>query len=280
MVPQHVARYLLLKFNSEELNIEDLAKMSMRISCGALYLLLLLLPQLSLATTHPDDAVAIRDFYFSTNGATWREGFRWIDSTKDPCDDFELFQGLKCSGNLGEPNRRVTSITLSFLLISGSLRDTFGLMTHLTEVFLSSNSIGGQLPHSMCNMTLLTTLNLWNNRFVGAIPPCIGNATSLVRLDLRNNGFTGSIPPSMQKMSNLADLYLSSNKLSGPIPEFLGSMASLRVLYLSYNLFAGPIPTTLNNKKCGPTAFTWLDLRSNKGINGTTPAVATYMQAI
>ena len=129
MVPQHVARYLLLKFNSEELNIEDLAKMSMRISCGALYLLLLLLPQLSLATTHPDDAVAIRDFYFSTNGATWREGFRWIDSTKDPCDDFELFQGLKCSGNLGEPNRRVTSITLSFLLISGSLRDTFGLMT-------------------------------------------------------------------------------------------------------------------------------------------------------
>jgi hypothetical protein len=57
-------------------------------------------------------------------------------------------------------------------------------------------------------------------------------------------------------------------------------MASLRVLYLSYNFFAGPIPTTLNNKKCGPTAFTWLDLRSNKGVNGTTPAVATFMQAI
>jgi Leucine-rich repeat (LRR) protein len=246
----------------------------------AVCLLLMLLPQVSIAVTHPDDARAVRDFYFSTNGAAWREGFRWIDSTKDPCDDFELFQGLKCSGNLGEPSRRVISITLSFLLISGSLLETFGLMTQLTEVFLSSNQIGGQLPLSICNMTVLTTLNLWNNKLVGAIPPCIGNATSLVRLDLRNNGFVGGIPPSMQNMRNLADLYLSSNKLSGPIPAFLGDMASLRVLYLSYNFFAGPIPTTLNNKKCGPTAFTWLDLRSNKGVNGTTPAVATFMQAI
>jgi hypothetical protein len=243
-------------------------------------LLVALLPRVSLAITHPDDALAIRDFYRSTNGGAWREGFRWIDASKDPCDDFELFQGLKCSGNLGEPSRRVTSITLSFLLISGTLLETFGLMTHLTEVFLSSNLIGGQLPLSLCNMTLLTTLNFWNNKFVGAIPPCIGNATSLVRLDLRNNGFTGGIPPSMEQMHNLADLYLSSNKLSGPIPDFLGRMASLRVLYLSYNFFAGPIPNTLNDKKCGPTAFTWLDLRSNKGINGTTPAVATFLQAI
>jgi Leucine-rich repeat (LRR) protein len=252
----------------------------MHMRWAAVCLLLVLLPQVSIAVTHPDDALAVRDFYFSANGASWREGFRWIDSTKDPCDDFELFQGLKCSGNLGEPNRRVTSITLSFLLISGTLLETFGLMTHLTEVFLSSNLIGGQLPLSMCNMTRLTTLNLWNNKLVGVIPPCIGNASSLVRLDLRNNGFTGSIPPSLQNMRNLADLYLSSNKLSGPIPSFLGDMASLRVLYLSYNFFSGPIPTTLNNKKCGPTAFTWLDLRSNKGVNGTTPAVATYMQAI
>jgi hypothetical protein len=254
--------------------------MQTHILCGFICLLLVMLPNLAVAFTHPDDALAVREFYYSTNGAAWREGFRWIEPSKDPCDDFELFQGLKCSGNLGEANRRVTSITLSFLLISGALRETFGLMTQLTEVFLSSNSIGGELPRSICNMTLLTTLNLWNNKFVGAIPPCIGNASSLVRLDLRNNGFTGSIPESMRQMHNLADLYLSSNKLSGPIPDFLGDMASLRVLYLSYNLFAGPIPSTLNSKRCGPTAFTWLDLRSNKGINGTTPAVATFMQAI
>ena len=252
----------------------------MRLRCCFVCLLLVLLPHLSVSVTQADDALAIRNFYTSTNGASWREGFRWIDPSKDPCDDFELFQGLKCSGNLGDPNRRVTSITLSFLLISGTLMETFGLMTHLTEIFLSSNAIGGQLPLSLCNMTMLTTLNLWNNKFVGPIPPCIGNATSLVRLDLRNNGLSGGIPPSMQQMRNLADLYLSSNKLSGPIPSFLGNMASLRVLYLSYNFFAGAIPDTLNNKKCGPTAFTWLDLRSNKGINGTTPAVATYMQAI
>jgi hypothetical protein len=252
----------------------------MHVCCAAICLLLVLLPQPSISLTHPDDARAIRDFYRSTNGGAWREGFRWIDASKDPCDDFELFQGLKCSGNLGEAGRRVTSITLSFLLISGSLLESFGLMTQVTEVFLSSNLIAGQLPLSLCNMTMLTTLNLWNNKLVGPIPPCIGNVTSMVRLDLRNNGFTGSIPPSMEQMYNLADLYLSSNKLSGPIPDFLGRMASLRVLYLSYNFFTGSIPNTLNNKKCGPTAFTWLDLRANKGINGTTPAVATFLQAV
>ena len=252
----------------------------MPIHRALLCLLLVLLPHVTLATTHPDDMRAIRDFYTSTNGAAWREGFRWLDMSKDPCDDFELFQGLKCSGSLGEPSRRVTSITLSFLLISGTLLDTFGLMTMLGEVFLSSNFISGTLPLSLCNMTMLTNLNLWNNKFVGAIPPCIGNASSLVSLDLRNNGFTGNIPPSMQQLKRLNDLYLSSNKLAGPIPDFLGNMPSLRVLYLSYNFFVGPIPNSLNNKKCGPTAFSWLDLRANKGINGTTPAVATFMQSI
>jgi hypothetical protein len=252
----------------------------MLIHRAVLCLLLVLLPHVTIATTHPDDTLAIRDFYASTNGVAWREGFRWVDILKDPCDDFELFQGLKCSGNLGEPNRRVTSITLSFLLISGTLLESFGLMTQLSEVFLSSNLIGGTLPLSLCNMTMLTNLNLWNNKFVGTIPPCIGNATSLVSLDLRNNGLTGNIPPSMQQLRKLSDLYLSSNKLSGPIPDFLGDMPSLHVLYLSYNFFVGAIPNTLNNKRCGPTAFTWLDLRANKGINGTTPAVATFMQSI
>ena len=87
-------------------------------------------------------------------------------------------------------------------------------------------------------------------------------------------------PPSEAAASDPAASNPAPFLTSGPIPDFLGRMASLRVLYLSYNFFAGPIPNTLNDKKCGPTAFTWLDLRSNKGINGTTPAVATFLQAI
>ncbi len=54
-----------------------------------------------------------------------------IDLGLDPCDDADYFKGLQCSGTLGDPDRRVTSIWLSYMNLNGTLPSTFGDLDHL-----------------------------------------------------------------------------------------------------------------------------------------------------
>ena len=69
--------------------------------------------------------------------------------------------GVRCSGQLGMPDRRVTSINLSFMGIGGFLPYFFGALTGLQELFLSSNVISGTVPSSICSMTNVITFDIF-----------------------------------------------------------------------------------------------------------------------
>lgn len=148
----------------------------------------------------------------------------------DPCENPAIFRGVRCSGQLGMPDRRVTSINLSFMGIGGFLPYFFGALTGLQELFLSSNVISGTVPSSICSMTNVITFDIFSNRLEGQLPSCIGAMVSMKKLDLRSNRLSGTIPLSMCELPAIEELYLSGQRhssvpgsgISGTIPNEIG----------------------------------------------------------
>ena len=49
-----------------------------------------------------------------------------INKGLDFCDDSDYFKGVQCNGNLGDPDRRVTSIWLSYMNLNGTIPSNIG----------------------------------------------------------------------------------------------------------------------------------------------------------
>ena len=155
------------------------------------------------ALTHTDDKRALLELFRSTNGPTrpqdkgWRlkgakcvieksgeqnctvaEG--WGDDS-DPCDDawfgvvnFVKREGFKvgCTGNAGDPDRRVTGIYLKNNVLRGELPESLGDLVELRELLLPSNGLRGTLPKSVGKLTKLESLWLHNNAISGDPAAC------------------------------------------------------------------------------------------------------------
>jgi len=210
------------------------------------YLILICLIFLNINTNgncnHPDDFLALKQLYFSTNGENWFNSTNWdiVDeySGPQPDTDLSLMYGVSCDNN-----GRVTQIYLPNNNLSGSLNQNIGYLGVVKTINLSNNNIGGSIPSEICFCGEVENLNLRNNNFSGEIPSGLANTTSLVYLDLSFNQLSGIIPSSLSGLSNLKDLKLNYNNLEGGLIANFFNMPSLEKLYLSDNNISGYFPT-------------------------------------
>ncbi|THG13869.1 hypothetical protein TEA_022015 [Camellia sinensis var. sinensis] len=194
----------------------------------------------------------------------------WVGS--DPCGKSgKSWEGIHCT------NSRVTSITLASMGLTGQLSGDIQGLSELQTLDLSYNSgLIGSLPQSIGNLTKLSNLSLTSNSFSGPIPPSIGNLSNLYWLDLSGNKLSGTIPvsPGLDMLVNakhfhcgrnqfsgeipsqlfnanmsLIHVLFDNNKLNGKIPSTLGLVKTLEILFLSNNQLTGPFPdlTGLNS---------------------------------
>ncbi|XVF78982.1 hypothetical protein PTKIN_Ptkin14bG0182200 [Pterospermum kingtungense] len=177
------------------------------------------------------------------------------------------WNGVTC----GSRHRRVTSLNLSYMGLTGTLQPHLGDLSNLkylyldqnqlscnlpSEIFdhlpklqeldLSSNNISGRIPNALFKCKELTLLYLNNNSLEGNVPIEIGNLTMLNWLYLQENNLKGSIPSSMFNLSLLQQLGLGSNIISGDLSSHMFDLLSqLWFIDLGENQFSGIIPTSL-----------------------------------
>lgn len=200
----------------------------------------------------------------------------------------QYWPGINCT------RKRVTSINLSNMSLSGTLSPYLGAITFLKSVDLSNNLFTGPIPDDLTLATHLEILNLANNRLSGALPAPLGNWTKLTSLNVANNRLVGAIPAAIGSLQQLETLNVTGNNLTGAIPQELNRCRRLYEVDLSRNAFQGSIPfqnltnlTVLHlqeNQLEGDfvthldTLFRLEDLDlSNNKLNGTIPATISML---
>jgi len=190
---------------------------------------------------HPDDFLALKQLYFSTNGDNWFNSTNWDEvndfSGPQANTDLSLMYGVSC-----DANGRVDQVILFNNNLTGNLTQNIGYLGEVVSFNLSNNSISGSLPTEIGDLSKVQNLNLRNNNFSGDIPNEIAYNSYLQYLDLSYNNFTGDIPASLSTLLNLKELKLNINELTGGlVPEFF-TMQNLKKLFLSDNNIAGNFP--------------------------------------
>lgn len=175
----------------------------------------------------------------------------------------------------------VESVKASSVGITGSLPNSWGRLTHLSQLILSGNSLTGTLPASYSGLANLQELWLNENQISGSLPAEWGKGMSNVETILLNqNTLTGTLPDSWGKLSNLASLDISDNQLEGGLPDWTGA-DSLMYVELDHNNMKGtlsasfaklPFLQTLrlgHNAFCGCVAEGWNSNRVlRQALNG------------
>ncbi|KAG0570504.1 hypothetical protein KC19_6G167600 [Ceratodon purpureus] len=148
----------------------------------------------------------------------------------------QYWPGINCT------NKRVTSINLSNMSLTGTLSPYVGALTFLKSVDLSNNFFTGPIPGDLTSATHLETLNLANNRLDSELPASLGNWTNLTSLNVANNRLVGSIPASIGNLQLLETLNMTGNNLTGAIPQELNLCRKLNQVDLSGNGLQGIVP--------------------------------------
>lgn len=173
-------------------------------------------------------------------------------TTLNPCrtrpdNTPSYWTGINCT------DRRVTSINLANMSLTGTLTPELARLPFLRSLDLSNNSFVGQIPQGLGS---LQSLDLSNNQLVGGFPSSFGNWTNLTSLDLSNNRLTGPIPASIGRLQLLETLNISRNNFTGEIPAELNQCVGLTRLDLSRNALQGTVPSL--------SRLTTLNLQGNK----------------
>ncbi|KAJ0537933.1 putative non-specific serine/threonine protein kinase [Helianthus annuus] len=120
--------------------------------------------------------------------------------------------------------------------LNGSIPESLGRLTGLTDLDLQSNLLTGPIPESLGRLTGLTHLNLQSNLLTGPIPESLGRLTGLTHLNLQSNLLTGPIPVTVGQLTKLVDLDVSENSLEGVVMEaHFANLSMLQSLDTSAN---------------------------------------------
>ncbi|KAL0378334.1 UNVERIFIED_CONTAM: hypothetical protein Sradi_3138900 [Sesamum radiatum] len=138
-----------------------------------------------------------------------------------------------------------------------------GLSPYLQNLDFSNNNFSGSIPESFSLLTRLQRLGLSRNSLTGSIPDSLGSLAGLEEMYLDNNMLSGAIPLSFNGLKNLKRLEIQGNKISGAFPE-LTQLGSLNFLDASDNAISGELPPGL------PPSLIELAMRSNQ-IEGNIP---------
>ncbi|XP_065850973.1 putative receptor-like protein kinase At3g47110 isoform X3 [Euphorbia lathyris] len=151
--------------------------------------------------------------------------------------------GITC----GTRHRRVRSILLMDMSLTGTIPPQIGNLSFLVNFSLSHNSFHGFLPTELSNLRRLKWFGLTDNLFSGIIPSWIGSFSQLQYLGLDANNFEGGFPTFVCNLSKLNYLYLEMNNLEGQIPEAIANLQNLKLLSLRKNMFSGGVPIGIFN---------------------------------
>ncbi|KAM3239315.1 receptor kinase-like protein Xa21 [Capsicum annuum] len=195
--------------------------------------------------------------------------FHSLDESWSPAMSVCHWVGVTC----GSRHKRVKSLNLSDMALTGRIPRDFGNLTFLVSVNLVSNSFRGNLPQEMAHLRQLKFLDLSFNNFRGEVPSWfdgiipqeIGNLVNLVELAMEDNQITGSVPISIFNISSPQPLSLWRNNLSGflpweignltkmqrvqisEIPKEISNLIELEVLNLGFNSFSGSLDMEIFN---------------------------------
>ena len=131
------------------------------------------------------ERAALIELYNSTNGDNWVNNTNW-------CSDLPVSEWYGIHVN-GQGKVRILALV--------------------------ENNMSGSIPESIGNLTSMTQLIMWGNSLTGSIPESLCNLKDLITIELSWNKLTGSIPAGLKKLENLETCYLDHNMLSGKIPE-------------------------------------------------------------
>ncbi|MED6137819.1 hypothetical protein PIB30_068625, partial [Stylosanthes scabra] len=165
---------------------------------------------------------------------------------------------LNCSTSL------LSVLDLSWCQFPGSqIPSSFSNLTHLTSLTLSWSELNGSIPSFLSNLQHLTHLDLSNNTFSGQFPNVLGQLTKLQTLILRSNRLGGKLLlSSLANLTQISLLDCSDNKFEGPLPNKITGFSSLTHLVLNDNLLNETIPSWCFSLP----ALTNLDLSNNQFI--------------
>ena len=155
--------------------------------------------------------------------------------------DIDDWFGVELSGS----PRRVTSVVLSELRLSGEIPADLSRLSKLKTLSLGGNRLTGEIPIELSRLSELEVLSLSHNRLSGIIPPELSRLSNLETLSLSGNLLSGQIPSDFERISSLKSIYLYDNRLSGPIPVDFGNLSNLVRLHAYGNDLTGTIPTEL-----------------------------------
>ncbi|WMV12255.1 hypothetical protein MTR67_005640 [Solanum verrucosum] len=252
------------------------------------YFLVVLIHVLSIAAyTNPVDAAALKSLM-----NYWYGPSDWNGA--DPCGS--SWEGVGCRDS------RVISITLSSIRLkgqlyedvqglseletldlsynkdlTGSLPQSIGRLTKLSNLILVGCGFSGPIPESIGDLRRLAFLSLNSNQFTGRIPATIGYLTELHWLDLSDNQIEGNIPvsdgsnPGLDLLVNTEHLLVENNKFTGVIPDTLGFVQTMKMLVMEKTGLQGSVPASLFSLHQLRTVF----LRNNK-LNGSLEIESTY----
>ncbi|PHT82734.1 hypothetical protein T459_11177 [Capsicum annuum] len=92
--------------------------------------------------------------------------FHSLDESWSPAMSVCHWVGVTC----GSRHKRVKSLNLSDMALTGRIPRDFGNLTFLVSVNLVSNSFRGNLPQEMAHLRQLKFLDLSFNNFRGEVP--------------------------------------------------------------------------------------------------------------
>lgn len=179
----------------------------------------------------------------------------------------------------------LTSMSLAYNTLRGTLPEYLGLMTKLEELVLTENYFEGRLPDTIDSLTMLKRFAVGGNEFTGGIHSLFhlteleeiygafnsladgfdnesfGRLTNLRVLDLKNNKLEGPFPDILWMLPKLKVVDFHFNALDGHIHEIKDKFSPvLEYLDVSENFLGGGLPTTLNRV----TDLVHLDVSSNR----------------
>ena len=119
--------------------------------------------------------------------------------------------------------QRVTSLSLTYDDLNGSIPASLGDLTELQYLHLNDNDLSGPIPAELGSLRNLQLLYVNDNELTGTIPAELGNLSSLRFLAFENNSLSGAIPVALDRPP-LTYLHLGGNGFSGCIPGVLSDV--------------------------------------------------------